>query len=135
NKNHDEVRHLAVFALRQWFGSKAENYQKLYDTLLKKQFSEQEATAIMHLLHGFTEVQLKEPATWSVLIEYLRHSKPAIRQLASWHLYGLLPDIGRTIPYSPVANSDLLQASYEKWKRAVPEGKLPPLPPPPGKGP
>ena len=50
-----------------------------------------QAEAILQLLFGFSAEDLARPETYAVLIDYLVHEKPAIRNLAAWHLIRLVP--------------------------------------------
>ena len=55
---------------------------------------------ILQLLFGFSPEDLTQPETYEVLIDYLAHEKPAIRNLAAWHLVRLVPQ-GKSIAFKP----------------------------------
>ena len=79
---------------------------------------------VLHLLYGFTPEEKREPATYEVLVGSLNHSRPAVRQLAHWHLVRLVPD-GKTIPFNALAPDAELQRAQDQWRALVPAGKLP----------
>ena len=66
-----------------------------------------------------------QPETYEVLIDYLIHEKPAIRNLAAWHLVRLVPQ-GKSIPYKPDGTSADAETTHAAWKKLVPGGQLPP---------
>ena len=72
-----------------------------------------------------TAEDLKRPETYEVLIEYLAHDRPAIRNLAAWHLVRLVPQ-GKSIPYNPAGTAADAEAAYRAWKKLIPAGQLPP---------
>ena len=82
----------------------------------------------MQLLRGFSESQVENPATYETLIEYLRHERLPIRELAYGHLRYLAPEGAKKIPYHPLSSSEDRERSYEQWKKLIPTGKLPPRP-------
>ena len=124
---HRDVCDTAVLALRHWIGRAPGQDQRLYDALLKSEFSPVEAETVMQLLHGFTEADTSRPETYETLIAYLNHNKVIIRGLAHWHLSRLAPE-GRELGYDPVAAKDARTAAIAKWKQLIPSGKLPPRP-------
>jgi hypothetical protein len=128
NAKHPDVRDTAVPALRAWIGRAPGQDMKLYETLVnEKKYSPNQAEIVLQLLHSFGEPELARPATYDALIEYLMHDKPAVRQLASWHLSRLVP-AGKDIAYNPAAPEPERQRAYDKWKELVPTGKMPPAP-------
>ncbi len=121
-----DVRETAVVALRHWIGRGAGQDLKLYDFLQKSEkFSPAHAEAAVDLLHSYGDVDLRKPETYEVLIAYLRHPRPAVRELASWHLYRLVP-AGKDIAYDPAGPAEGGEAAYKAWKNLVPTGQLPP---------
>ncbi len=125
---HADVRDAAVQALRAWIGRGPGQDRKLYDFLQKeKNFSKAHAGIALELLHSFGEDDLAKPETYEVLIAYLRHEQPAIRELAAWQLYRLVP-AGKDIAYDPTGGRDGLEQAYKAWKKLVPSGQLPPRP-------
>jgi hypothetical protein len=126
DERHGEMRDAAVLALRQWIGRRAENDHKLYETLQQeKHYTPQQAETVMQLLHDLTQEQLALPQTWEAIIGLLRADKPAIRTLAYWHLYRLVPQ-GQEPKYNPVGDSRQREVAYQAWKALIPDGKLPP---------
>jgi hypothetical protein len=123
--SHAEVRDTAVVALRHWIGRGPGQDLKLYDFLQKsKRFSPAHAEIVLHLLHSYGDVDLEKPETFEALIAYLRHPRPAVRQLASWHLYRLVPS-GKEIAYDPIGPESDRENAFKQWKKLVPTGKLP----------
>src|SRR5262249_22091376 len=98
---------------------------KLDAALRKAGYSEVHAHTILELLYGFTPEQRREPGTYMVLIDYLKHSQAAVRELAYWHLVRLAP-AGKSIEYDPTASAAERQRGYEAWRDLIPPGKLPP---------
>jgi len=130
---HHDVRDNAIMTLRHWIGRGPGQDKKLYDALQKdKKYSPVQADQILHLLHSFGLKELGRPETYEALIEYLRHDKLAIRELAEYHLYRLVPE-GKKIPYNPTGTKAELDAAYKEWKKLVPDGMLPPKPKDPPK--
>jgi hypothetical protein len=78
----------------------------------------------LQLLHSFGESDLALPETYQTLIDYLNHDVLAIRGLAHWHLYRLVPE-GRKIDYDPLAPKNVRAAAIKKWKEVLPPGHLP----------
>jgi hypothetical protein len=123
---HADVRSAAVLALRAWIGRGPGQDRKLYDFLQEKEkFSKTHATIALQLLHSRSDADLEKPETYEVLIAYLRHDRPAIRELAAWHLQRLVP-AGKDIAYDPTGSREELDRAYKAWKKLVPDGQLPP---------
>jgi hypothetical protein len=81
----------------------------------------------VQLLHSYGDKELARPETYETLIDYLAHEKLAVRNLAYWHLYRLVPD-GRKIGYDAMAAKEARDRAIEQWRKLVPPGKLPPKP-------
>lgn len=115
-----------VTVLRHWLGRARGQDQKFYQSLTTvRGYNDGQARAILQLLFGFAPADLAAPETYEVLIEYLVHEKPAIRNLAMWHLVRLVPQ-GKSIPYKPDGTQQDAEKAYAQWKRLVPSGELPP---------
>jgi hypothetical protein len=124
--DHADVRSDAVLTLRHWIGRKPGQDLALDNFLLKeKKYSAGQARIVLRLLHSFGEEDIGRPETYEALIAYLAHDKLAIRELASWQLYRLVAG-GKDIPYNAAGSPKELEAAAEKWKKLIPEGKLPP---------
>ena len=82
------------------------------------------AAIALELLHSFGDDDLAKAETYEVLIAYLRHDRPAIRELAAWQLYRLVP-AGKDIPYDPTGSREDQEQAYKAWKKVVPTGKVP----------
>lgn len=139
DKLHVETRRGALFTLRNWLARGKDQWRTLYDPqessgiLLDKRYTTGQAGIIVDLLFPFSQLQMKSPETYSVLIEYLRNNRLAIRELAIWHLLYLVPEGGK-IGYNPAGGEDQRAAAYLKWKQLIPDGKMPPLPSGPSGG-
>jgi hypothetical protein len=122
---HDDVRDAAAQALRAWIGRGPGQDLKLYDYLQKeKKFTRAHAATALELLHSFGDDELARPETYEVLIADLRHERPAIRGLAAWQLYRLVP-AGKAIAYDPTGSPEELDKTYKAWKKLLPSGKVP----------
>ena len=84
-----------------------------------------QAETIMQLLHGLGEEDLEQPETYQALIRLLGSDRLAVRGLAHWHLYRLVP-AGRKIGYDPLAAPERRAAALKRWQELIPPGKLPP---------
>jgi hypothetical protein len=122
-----DARDQAVLALRHWLGRAPGQTAKLDAGLIKAGYTAPQSRAVLHLLYGFTPEERRNPDTYDVLLDNLKHSRPAVRQLAHWHLVRLAPD-GKTIAFDPLAPEAELQRAYEQWRALIPSGKLPPAP-------
>lgn len=123
------LRLAAVTAVMHWVGLAAGNDARLHDALTSA-FGPATADIIQELLRPYTEAQRRQPETYETLIAYLRHGNIAVRQLAHLQLSWMVPQ-GRQISYDPAAGASQRDAAFQKWKKLVPSGKLPP-PPQPG---
>jgi hypothetical protein len=121
----EDVRNSTVIALRHWIGRGEGQDQKLYQALLKKNYSERDAHRFVQLLHSFDNEQKARPAVYETLIELLDSKNPAIRQLANWHLVRLAPK-GQDFNFNPLGTDEERQEAIKKWKELIPPGKLPP---------
>jgi hypothetical protein len=121
-----EVREAAIRALRHYMGRDPRHDQELFSLLTeKKNLSPAHAEIIVDLLHSPGEADQARPETYEALIEYLKHDRQAVRELAYWHLIRLVP-AGRDIKYNPAGSPEEREAGYKEWKKLVPSGKLPP---------
>jgi hypothetical protein len=123
-RKNAEVRLVAVETFRHWLESRAGNDKVLRKALLKKDYTTEETDTIMEMLDTYSARELKRPATFARLIDRLRDDRPAIRQLAHWHLVFLVPE-GQRIKYDPLGSTEQQKRAYTAWKKLVPEGKLP----------
>ena len=118
-----------VTVLRHWLGRCPGQDQKLYQTLTgARGYTPAQAKIVMQLLFGFSPAELRVPETYEVLIDYLAHDKPGVRNLAAWHLVRLVPQ-GKAIAYKPDGTAADAAKAREAWKKLVPAGELPPAPP------
>jgi hypothetical protein len=115
-----------ITVLRHWLGRAPGQDQKFYQNLIAARgYTESQAKTIMQLLFGFAPAQLQMPETYEVLIDYLGHEKPAIRNLAAWHLIRLVPE-GKNIPFKPDGTVAEAQKTQSEWQKLIPPGELPP---------
>lgn len=125
---HADVWENGVLAFRHWLGRGPGQDRKLYDFFLgKRDMTANQAQATIQLLHGFSDEDLAHPEAYELLIEYLRHDRQGIRQLAIWHLQRLVP-AGKDIAYNPIGSKEEIQRGYKAWKELVPDGQMPPKP-------
>ena len=78
---------------------------------------------IMNLLHSFSDADLALPETYETLIAYLDNEALAIRGLAYWHLYRLVP-VGQKIGYNPLAPKEERKQAINQWQKLIRKGKL-----------
>ena len=116
-----------ITVLRHWLGRCKGQDQRYYEILTTiRGYSNAQAKTILQLLFGFSSDDLAWPETYEVLIDYLVHEKPAIRNLAAWHLVRLVPQ-GKSIAYKPAGTLAEAEVTCAAWKKLVPAGQLPPL--------
>jgi hypothetical protein len=115
-----------ITVLRHWLGREPGQDQRMYDNLTTRRgYTDGQARIIIQLLFGFSAEDLGTPETYEVLIDYLTHEKPAVRNIAAWHLVRIVPQ-GKTIPYRPDGPVDDASRAQAAWKKLVPTGQLPP---------
>src|SRR5207244_13379467 len=101
-----------------------EAYRTLF---VKKGYSKENAAIIHRLLHNFGSAERADPRTYELLIANLGHDKLAIRELASWHLTRLAPQLAKDIKYDPV-NVEGRKKACEEWRKKIPPGTVPATP-------
>jgi hypothetical protein len=100
----------------------------MYEVLTTRRgYSAVEAQIILQLLIGFSPEDAAVPETYEVLIDYLTHEKPAVRNLAVWHLVRLVPQ-GKSIAFKPDGTAEDAEKCRAEWKKLVPAGQVPPRP-------
>ncbi len=114
-----------VTVLRHWLGRGPGQDRRLFQFLTDPRgYDPVAAATVIDLLAGFSPAELNRAETYDVLVEYLQHDKPGVRNLAHWHLSRLVP-AGRAIPFRPNAGKAELQSAYTQWRRLVPPGTVP----------
>jgi hypothetical protein len=122
---HWDVWDNGVVALRHWIGRGPGQDQILYKGLMEKaNYTPLAAETVLQLLHSFGDEELARPETYQALIDYLDHELLAIRGLAYWHLYRLVPG-GRELGYNPLAPKAERDQAANKWRELVPPGTVP----------
>jgi hypothetical protein len=122
---HLDVWENGVVALRHWIGRGPGQDQILYKGLMEKaNYTPHNAEAVLQLLHSFGDPDLARPETYQALIDFLDHDLLAIRGLAYWHLYRLVP-AGRELGYNPLAAKPQRDEAAKKWQQLVPPGTVP----------
>jgi hypothetical protein len=122
---HPDVWENGVIALRHWIGRGPEQDQILYKRLIEKaRYKPVEAETVLQLLHSFGDEQLARPETYQGLIDYLDHDVLAIRGLAYWHLYRLVPE-GRELGYNPLDTKKAREAAVARWRKLISPGQVP----------
>jgi hypothetical protein len=115
-----------ITVLRHWLGRAPGQDQKFFQVLTTARgYSPTQAKIVIQLLFGFTAAEAGVPETYEVLIDYLTHDKPGIRNLAAWHLVRLVPQ-GKDIPFKPDGTAAEAAKSQAAWKKLIPRGELPP---------
>ena len=115
-----------VVVLRHWLGRGPGQDRRLFQFLTEtRKYDPAAAATVIDLLAGFTPAELARPETYDVLVEYLQHDKPGVRNLAHWHLSRLVP-AGKGIAHKPNAGKDELTAAYTQWRKLIPTGTVPP---------
>lgn len=123
---NEDVRLTAILALRNWIGSAPGRDYQLYQVLLGRlAYSEPQAATVLQLLHSPFDPD--DPATYQALIAYLQHDRLAIRELARWHLYRLVPQ-GASIAYDAGGTAEDRVKAARQWKEIIPDGQLPKKP-------
>lgn len=115
-----------IVVARHWMGRAPGQDQAMYGALQAiGGLTAGQARIVVQLLLGFTADDLKRPETYEVLIEYLLSERPAVRNLAAWHLVRLVPQ-GKAIKYNPSGSAADAQVVFKEWKKLIPDGQLPP---------
>jgi hypothetical protein len=123
--NEVDVWDFGITVVRHWLGRGVAQEQQLYKFLLEqREFTPAHADTLIALLNGFSPAELARPETYEVLVEYLQHDRPTIRNLAAWHLVRLVPS-GKNIPFKPNSSKEQFRQTYNRWRELVPAGKLP----------
>jgi hypothetical protein len=116
----------AVLVLRHWIGRGPGQDQKLFGALVsRKALTPVQAETVLQLLHNFSDEELTQPETYEALIDLLGNDQLAVRGLAHWHLYRLIP-AGRKIGFDPLAPTEKRAQAVREWRTMIPAGKLPP---------
>lgn len=127
NQENIEQRVIGVETLIQWVALSRDNDYKLVE-VVRQRLKANEADLFMTLLHGFTEQAASRPETYEYLIDYLKHTKIEIRELAAWNLYRMVPAAQHILYDSNDAAKR--EKAYQQWLKLIPPGKLPPPAPP-----
>jgi hypothetical protein len=123
--NHPDIRIDAIETLRYWMAAHRDNSYALFKEL-QLRYSAVESEKIVSLLHGFTEADRSRLETYTTLIDQLVSPKLAIRELSAMHLYYLVPEAQKQLPWSATAPPQELQRIRAGWRELVRQGKLPP---------
>jgi hypothetical protein len=123
---HIDIWDHTVRALRHWIGRGPGQDQVLYKRLVElRGYKPAEAATVLHFLHTPDDDEIARPETYEMLIDHLNSDRLAIRGLAFWHLYRLVP-AGRKIAYDPLAPREQREQAKAEWKKLIPEGQMPP---------
>jgi hypothetical protein len=121
-----EEWNFGITVLRHWLGRCPGQDQRLYEMLSNRGgYTTNEAQIVLQLLFGFSPEDAAVPETYEVLLDYLVHEKPGIRNLAAWHLVRLAPQ-GKSIPFKPDGTMEEAEKTCAAWKKLIPSGELPP---------
>lgn len=130
--DNDNHRRWAIGVLKRWITFDRDNDYKLFNELNKLAYNRAESNIILSLLHDLPPKAALEKDTYSYLVDFLDHPKPALRELAAYHLYfGLqqyFPNqpMGLDIKYGPSAPPEIRQAAQQAWRQRIEAGKIPP---------
>jgi hypothetical protein len=122
---HADTRDHAVLVARHWLGRGPGQVARLYQAMKRQPgYSEVQARNAVQMLFGFNERERADPATYELLIHNLDHPRPAIRELARWHLVRLAP-AGKKIMYDAAASPEERQRAQKEWQALIPPGEVP----------
>lgn len=128
NEKNDDVREVAVIALRHWMGRGPGQAEKLFTAFdADKRFKGIKARTAMQLLDGFSSEDLQQPFTYQLLILQLLNPNTAIRQLTWWHFQRLAADASK-VDYSPTAPLAQRLKAVAQLRKLIPPGQLPSRP-------
>jgi hypothetical protein len=119
-----EVRAAGVQALMHYAGRGSAEDVKLYEALIAGKLKVGEAAIVMELLHGFGAEARARPEIYDTLITYLQSDQLAVRELAAWNLYRLVPQ-GKSIAYDAAAPVEERARAQAAWRKLIPEGQVP----------
>jgi uncharacterized protein (TIGR03000 family) len=128
NAKHPDVWDNGALALRHWIGRGPGQDLKLYNRMIATgRYTPAQAATVLNLLHSFGEEDLAQPETYQALLKYMENDNVAIRGLAYWHLYRLVP-VGKKFNFNPLAPKEEREQALKEWHELIPEGKMPPKP-------
>lgn len=128
NTEFPDVRENVIMVVRHWLGRGPGQDLQFYNFLIdQRKYTPAHAEIALRLLHSFGDNDLAKPETYEALIAYLLHERLGIREMARWQLYRLVP-AGKDIAYDAAAPEKDRKAAQDKWKKLVPDGKLPEKP-------
>jgi len=128
-----EVRVEATAALRNWIGRGKDQAAKLFDRkkrtgiLVDRKFRRADAESVLELLDGFTLEDLRQPETYDTLLDYLKHNRIEVRELAYAHLIEAVGEDKEKPSYNPAGTSEQIKQSAEEWQKFL-RKKLTPKP-------
>lgn len=106
-----EARSAAITGLRRWLPAAPENRETLR-TALQKHFPASEVDTLYRLLWGYNEDDARNPATSTLLVDWLAHDNQVIRQLAFDQIYRLT---GQRYDYRPINPANQRKAAVDRW--------------------
>ncbi len=124
-----DLRQTAIFILRHWMAQGRDNEYEIYDALTKqKRYSKVVARKLMERLHGVSQKDAANPATWQWLIDDLNNPELLLRELSAWNL------ANRNVPgskdlvagYTATLPEPQRRAIQNAWRNLIPPGQLPP---------
>ncbi|HEY1379678.1 MAG TPA: hypothetical protein VGF55_22940 [Gemmataceae bacterium] len=122
-----DVRQAAAVALAHYVARRPGNDVQVFNQLqARRNYAGPQADAAERLLHGFSDAQLSEPATYETLIGALRSDQTGVRELAAWRLRQADPDGAALIRFNAADPEPARDKAVAEWQRRVPAGKLPP---------
>jgi hypothetical protein len=101
--------------------------EKLVAALREKNYTEAQVQTLAFLLHGIPPDQWTDPTFRLQVVTDLVSDKLAIRQLAHYDLYAMVPE-GRSIVYDATGSRTERDRGYDEWKQLVARLKTPAKP-------
>ncbi len=120
DKKDPSLRDAAVLVFRSWVNQSELQPSRLYQFLQQNRMKESDAETFLQLLPGFSSNEASRLETYEILISYLNHPEPTIRQLAGWNLYRLMPK-GSKIAFDPLASEAQRQQAQTAWTKFLQE--------------
>ncbi len=114
--DHEEARHAAIVALREWLPRAPENARLLREEI-DRVFRNADVDVVYELLWGYDADDARDPMTSRRLVQWLAHDDLAIRELAFFHVFNLTG--GRRNDYRPNDRLTQRQASVVRWEDLV----------------
>lgn len=122
----DDVRRAANYALRGWLNRCPDETNALVDRLHQgRTYPKEQVHLVLRLLQSYSREAIARADTYQELIRYLEHDNLAVRELGHWHLFNLVFEKARAIPYDAAADAVKRQENVRRWQKEIPPGTVP----------